>query len=132
MVEVKVDAKGTIRAIGELIKQLPNSSAVGVNDLAKYAAGIARVRHRYNNRTGNLSHSVRIRRKKYESSIYIDEARAPYGVYVHNGTRRWAPDRYIPEAIEIAMNDAQIFMAKALNKVIRKLGLSGRSMTGTV
>lgn len=79
--------------------------------------------HRYTRRTGNLERSIKIRNKRDGGMVYINEAQAPYGKFVHNGQRSWAADPFLYNAAiknEPALNKD---IDEAVDKAFRKAGL---------
>lgn len=73
--------------------------------------------------SANLHQSVRFRRlEDTKGIVYIDKNRAPYAVYVHFGTKRMRPRRFMSDAVaerREAIIDKQRYLVKL---AIRKAG----------
>ena len=82
------------------------------------------MRHRYTRRTGLLSSATKYTADKDEATVYIDDAQADYGKFVHDGFRTWAPDTFIPNAIETATKENLTSLEKNLADDMRRAGFS--------
>lgn len=83
----------------------------------------AQSNHRYKRRTGNLERSIKIRNKPDGGMVYINEAQAPYGKFVHDGQRSWAPDQFLYNAAIKNEPELNRKIDQAVDKAFRKAGL---------
>jgi len=65
----------------------------------KKAEWHAKREHRYKRRTGKLTRATQAEFNPKGGSLGINDAVAHYGKYVHEGQRSWAPDKFIPTAL---------------------------------
>jgi len=87
----------------------------------------ARQQHRFTTRTGNLVKSTKYKMSRRDSAVnfYIDNAKAVYGKFIHEGFKSWRPDRYLQKAVTKNMPKMYRDIKLAIDKVIRKNHLAG-------
>lgn len=88
----------------------------------------AREIHRYRPRTGKLQRATKgrvVESKKDVSGVelYIDRGVAPYGLYIHDGHRSWAPDTFVTDAMEKHEEEISKKYEKAFSDAITSSGL---------
>ena len=96
--------------------------------VASEIAEEAKASHRYRNRTGNLTRSVRYWVKKAEQkmAVYASESQAPYAKYVIGGHRTWAPDPFIEAAFARNKDWIDDQFRKAINDATREFNKLNR------
>lgn len=87
-----------------------------LQDLAIEVQKKAQIEHRYTSRTHNLERSVKVNTIKGQAKIYIDKVKAPYGQFVHDGTKKWEADPFIEDALEEVLNGADEKIALEIEK----------------
>lgn len=65
----------------------------------KRAEWHAKREHRYKRKTGKLTRATQAELNQKGGALYISDSLAHYGKYVHEGHKRWAPDKFLPEAL---------------------------------
>jgi hypothetical protein len=95
----------------------------GIEPFLKSVQVESKRHHRFHARTGKLTRSVKISADNDGGSIYIDDASAPYGKYIHDGTRRWSADPFVQSAYESKQRDLDVAVDRALDNAITKAGL---------
>ena len=83
----------------------------------------ARRQHRYNRNSGKLERSIKISMSADGGDVSIDDRLAPYGKYVHEGTRKWNADKFLTEAGERKQKDLYRNADRATEKAIKQAGL---------
>ena len=84
-------------------------------------AKTAKRSHRYKRRTGALERSIRTDKHDNGGSVYIDDSIAPYGEYVHDGTKHIIADPFLMDAEDNRLLDNLI--DKAVDKILQREGL---------
>lgn len=122
MVNITVDAEDVIEgmlSLPESLHQAFNSIlGTSLNKMQTYA----QFTHRYITRTGILSSAIKSEVKDLVGELYIDENRAHYGKYVHEGHGTWAPDQFIYGSAQANTTNLEISLIQALDSVIREAG----------
>jgi len=99
----------------------------GIQPFLKSVQVEAQRRHRYHRRTGKLGRAVKISYNESGGDIYIDDASAPYGKYVHEGTRYWDSDPFLTDAYDRKSKDLDAALSRAtdqaINQAINQAGL---------
>jgi len=124
MTKVDFEPQPVVSACNNAIRGLPASMALANQQMGARATATARMRHRYHRRSGLLSSSTKFIADEHEATVYIEDAAAPYGKYVHDGFRSWAPDQFIPEAIEASEEENLADIEKNLAADMRRAGFS--------
>jgi hypothetical protein len=120
MLDVDIDMKQLLD-FNDLTKKVERELGRELKKINKSAEKQAMTQHRYQRRTGKLQYATRGVVKDFVSTLMIDGRIAPYGRYVHEGQRSWAPDRFLVRAGNIMAEDVTQAVLRVLNKV-----LSGR------
>lgn len=122
MIEVDVsDLRGVPEALEKLsgtVHQKVVKSAI--RDFLYAVQRNARATHRYTRRTGNLERAVKVSTTKDGGSVYIDDGQAPYGKFVHNGQRSWAPDPFLYDAVEMNEDDLDRKIDAAIDQALKE------------
>jgi hypothetical protein len=97
MLSVKVKTKGSLSGFDRLLKRHLSKA---LDLIGKKVSEDARREHRYTSRTGNLTSATTyyVDNIRQRVVVYIQENRAEYGKYVHDGTSNWRPDKFIDRA----------------------------------
>jgi hypothetical protein len=85
----------------------------GIKKMESYA----KRNHRFRSRTGALISSISSEIYGLSGRVYIDDFIAPYGVYVHEGQRSWAPDQFIYKAVSALQSSLKSALHKEFYKV---------------
>jgi hypothetical protein len=78
----------------------------------------AKNKHRYKTRTGNLERATNFNRIENKAKVYIDDIKAKYGKYIHDGYKNKAPDRFIDQAVDNNLTLLDETFAKEIDKLI--------------
>ena len=95
----------------------------GIGPFVKEIELEARQHHRYQNKSGRLMRAIKSSVDRDSGSVYIDEGSAPYGKYVHDGTRHWASDPFITDAFDRKQADLERDADRAVGQAIQQAGL---------
>jgi hypothetical protein len=74
--------------------------------------------HRYKSQTGNLERATKYNKSKNGAKIYIDDVKAKYGKYIHDGFKKWAPDQFIDKAVDNNMELIEITLADEIDRIL--------------
>lgn len=132
--QVTVDTKGLMRALEafpkETSKELRTEMKVQLESIAKDA----RRHHRFNHQSGNLEKSivVKVEMSGTAGAIFIDpdisntrtKKGVGYGVFIHEGFKTWAPDKFLYEAFGRGRIALVAGLTSAVNKAIKRVGLA--------
>ena len=77
----------------------------------------AKAQHRFQSRTGSLVEAIKEETYGLQGRVYIDDLIAPYGVYVHEGQRSWAPDQFIYKAVDRNLSRLKMSLHREYEKV---------------
>lgn len=91
---------GVLRDFARAAKAVSGSLHIERVKLGKEAVAYARAHHRFENRTGRLRSAVNSNVLKDTVRVRINDRLAPYGKYLHNGTRHIADDPFVEKAVE--------------------------------
>ncbi len=109
----------TINMLGWLPESLRDELDQKFNDIADRIAQDARNHHRFITRTGALEQSVTVEYTGNTVRAYLDASVAPYGIFVHDGQRSWAPDPFLEKAFTAHIKDIDA----AIGTVVAKAAL---------
>lgn len=99
---ISISAKVDTSLLDALSSRLPKVEAQVLDVIykgLKKAEWHAKREHRYKRRTGKLTRATQAEFNPKGGSLGINDAVAHYGKYVHEGQRSWAPDKFIPTAL---------------------------------
>ena len=77
----------------------------------------AKTNHRYISRTGTLRNATSADYLDNKLKLYINEAKAKYGKYVHEGQRSWAQDPFIDNAVNNNIELLDTFILEEIDKL---------------
>lgn len=104
---------------------IPDYAEAALGDvLGSYISRItrrAKILHRFRSRTGNLVSAIESEMYGLSGRVYIDDMLAPYGKFVHNGQRTWAPDPFIYDAVAELEDELSIALKATLAKEFAKV-----------
>ena len=86
-------------------------------------------------RTGNLRSSIRRRKLKYyHARVWVDYNKAPYGIYVHEGTVNISPNRFMTRTVQRRQRDVHKEFTKATERIARSLtrGIGSVAVSGVL
>lgn len=119
-----VDTSSVTTALAALRKRLPASVSSKFEQLAKTVEEQARTVHRYKRRTGKLQEATVAEEHRLEILGYLDESKAHYGKYVHDGQRSWQPDPFLTNAFNGFEGKMRREAQAAIDLEISRAGLS--------
>jgi len=124
MISVTVRADEVVGGLTSLATTIKPAVVMGViYDFLSSVQIEAKRQHRYIRRTGRLERSVKIDRTEDGGSVYIDEGAAPYGKYIHEGTKFIDRDPFLTDAFDRKEADLYIAIAQAMDQTIQQAGL---------
>jgi hypothetical protein len=96
--------------------------------IGKLVIAEARAIHRFKSRTGNLEKQTKYRvdNKLNRLAVFISQSKAPYGEFIHDGTRYMAPDQFLSNAVAVVNKEGipekyyKIALQKAAKEFNRK------------
>jgi len=83
----------------------------------------ARLVHRFTTRTAALDRSIQVEMAADGGKVYLEDGIARYGVYIHEGFKRWAPDPFLMDAGERKKPELQKGIARGIALSLSKVGL---------
>jgi len=126
MIKVKIDTSEVTKALDVFQKNIQPEVTKELNSVSDKIINEARTNHRFNSRTGNLVQStlkeLGIDKNSIKAIYKIDDARAPYGKYVHDGQRSWSEDKFLENAVERNEKNIEKAIDKGLDTAIKKAG----------
>lgn len=118
-VEVILDAR---KLLG--FHDIPNYAEAALEDvMGTYISRMkrrAKILHRFRSRTGNLVSAIESELYGLSGRVYIDDMVAPYGKFVHNGQRSWAPDPFVYDAVSELEDELSTALKQTLEASIQK------------
>ena len=102
-------------------KQIEDAIKKALDKSAKMIEKDAKGNHRYKNKSANLR-SATMSRVTGRNSIktYIDDARADYGKFIHDGFKSWSPDKFVTKAVDKNDKKVRELIMTELDKVFNK------------
>lgn len=90
----------------------------------------AKVLHRFRSRTGSLVAAIESELYGLSGRVYIDDILAPYGKFVHNGQRTWAPDPFVYNAVSQLEGELTSVLKRTLEASIKEAqAVPGETLT---
>ncbi len=85
----------------------------------------ASLTHRYTTRSAMLDRSIQtdVDQSGFSGRVYLEPGIANYGVYIHEGFKSWAPDKFLNEALEFHESDVVTLLEDAVNAALTSVGL---------
>ena len=124
MISVDVNADDVLAGLDKLADTLkPTVISQAIVPYLKAVQSTARREHRYNRQTGNLERSVKLEINQDGGSVYIDEAQANYGKYIHNGFKSWSPDPFLSDAANANQPQLAQALDREIGRAIQQAGL---------
>jgi hypothetical protein len=124
VLSITADTKSVERALEHLSADLEKTVVEqAVYPYLQSVQATAKLHHRYTRRTGKLSNAVVVVRNEHGGEVGINDASAPYGKYVHEGFKTWAPDKFLDDAAESNEHLLDTLVNKAAGEAIKKAGL---------
>lgn len=116
-IKVQMDAQATLQAMEKSPEITLNYMRRALQESCRLVQRGAREKHNFRSRTGALEQAIRFRTnlKKCEGVIDIDPARAPYGKYVHPGTRPHVITPRDKMSLRFVGNNGKFVFAKKIN-----------------
>lgn len=118
-------ASSPVPAIKGFVRDLTKA----VNDQIEADAIVTKIdaqnNHRYTVRTGNLRRNTTFKMDRRISAVkfYIDDVKAHYGKFIHDGFKTWSPDPFLSKAVTKGMKRTYTSVTKTINKLIKKYKL---------
>jgi hypothetical protein len=126
MMQVKVDASEVIKALDVFEKNMSPEIKKEMDKVSDKIIREAQTNHRFKSRTGNLVQSTMkelgIDKGSVRALYKIDDVRAPYGKYVHDGQRAWSSDAFLENAVERNEKNLEVAAEKGIDNAIKKAG----------
>lgn len=123
MVELEIDYEEAVSALDKFSNDIDEVVEKATEDVMEKIVEDAKRTHRFRTRTGTLESAVQKEIKQYTASVFIDNALAPYGTYIHEGHRSWAPDPFLEEAFRRHQSELDSCIQSAIDHLIKKLNL---------
>ena len=98
MVSVSIDSEAVQKKLKKIVDKFTPEVQDNFEKVNIKAVYYARRYHRYKKRTGNLARATDSKQEGMVNTLYINDSMAPYGEYVHDGQRSWAPDKFLLKA----------------------------------
>lgn len=118
-IEVMLDARDLMG-----IYEVPDYAEASLMEVLKLGLvqmeQYAKSHHRFQSRTGSLVEAIMSESYGLSGRVYIDDLIAPYGVYVHEGQRTWAPDQFIYKAVSALESRLKLDLHKEFYKAKTK------------
>lgn len=123
MAIVLVDVRDATVALASLARKLPVATGEALSTESRKIEQKARTRHRYRERSGTLERATLAEATREDITAYIDDAMAPYGEYVHDGRKGWAPDQFVYKAMNESEDNIRRSIEHAFDQSISSQGL---------
>ena len=124
MVSISTNADEVAGEFAKLATTLePTVVKEGIQTFLVSVQAEAKRQHRYHRRTGKLERSVKVERAQDGGSVYLDDGAAPYGKYIHNGTRYIDSDPFLTDAYDRKERDLDIAVGRSVDHAIQQAGL---------
>lgn len=120
-IKVQFDARATLQAMEKSPQTTVDHMRMALMESCRLVQRGAREMHRFRSRTGALEQAIRqailfrSNLNKCEGIIDIDPARAPYGNYVHTGTRPHVITPRDKMSLRFVGNNGRFVFAKKIN-----------------
>ena len=124
MITMTLDDKKVIAALKLMPDKLEDALNKSLTDVFYHMAVEARNSHRYKVRTGNLRSATRSAVKELTAELFVDDVKAYYGVYVHEGHHNgaWPPDQFVYDAFKRGEPRLMEAIDRTVDKVIKDAG----------
>jgi HK97 gp10 family phage protein len=123
MLRIDTNADEVAAALEKVPRAIEQSvSDKALPDYLKIVQTKARREHRYDRQTGRLDRAIKISHDKDGGSVYIDDSIARYGKYVHEGTKRWASDPFLTNAVDSTRTQMDAMIDRAVDSAISNAG----------
>lgn len=122
MISASIDATQVIANLKNVSKYITEEVNKALEVLLPKIQAYARKNHRFRTRTGKLESSIMQDVRNIIGDIYINEAIAPYGKYVHEGHGKWAPDKFIYDAVNVFSIEIKRELEQAVNRATLRAG----------
>lgn len=118
MINADVDLSDLERFFSALPDNLQHEVSQVMREQMEQTEEYARNNHRFESRTGTLESAIVGTSDNLDGSLFIDDNQAPYGKYVHDGQRSWAPDPFITEAVDARIDEITEKVSDAIQDAI--------------
>lgn len=118
MINADVDLSDLEQFFSALPANLQHEVSQVMREQMEQTEEYARNNHRFESRTGTLESAIVGTSDNLDGSLFIDENQAPYGKYVHDGQRSWAPDPFITEAVDARIDEITEKVSDAIQDAI--------------
>jgi hypothetical protein len=105
MINASVDLGDLERFFDALPANMQNEVSQVMREQMEQTEEYARNNHRFETQTGTLESAISSVTDEISGELFVDENVAPYGKYVHDGQRSWAPDQFITQAVEARLDE---------------------------
>jgi len=123
---IKVDIGGfreKAKEYGKAADDVDKVVASAMNEWGISVIRSARSKHRYNVQTGNLEKATELQDTnqtgRLQIVLWVNDAIARYGKYIHNGFKSWAPDRFLDGAVERLLPRLPILLEARLRRLFK-------------
>lgn len=121
-IEFRVDLSDVEDGFRKLERNLRKNITEGLTIATDKAISEAKSKHRFVTRSGTLLNSLLNQTRGYTAKAVISDAIAPYGKYIHEGHRSWAPDPFLEDAFKKHEVDIVREVEDQIDSVIKKAG----------
>jgi len=124
---INVKSDEVINSLNEFNRYYDTYVKKDIDQISDKIIKEAKTSHRFKSRTGNLVEATKkelgIDRDSLKAIYKIDDVKAPYGKYIHEGFKSWAADKYLENAVERNKKEIIDAAEKGINEAISKAGL---------
>lgn len=121
-----VDAKEVTKGLDKISKSLDDEITKELEKISNKILKEAKNNHRFKSRTGNLLAATKkelgIDKNSINEVFKIDDIKAPYGSYIHEGFRGWSADKYLENAVVRNEDNMEKAVEKGIDNAIKKAG----------
>jgi len=119
-----VDVSNALNAVNNLVAKLPKAVETAFAREAHVIENQARCIHKYKLRTGKLKSATFVQQNRMEIDGWLDETKAPYAQYVHDGTSDIQPDPFLANAFDSRTGEIERMAEAAVDAAISAEGLA--------
>lgn len=123
--EVKIDVQRVLTAMLKAPEAFTKEVRVEMKREMTAIQEDARLHHRFTTRSGNLDRSVstRVTRSGFSGKTFLNDRLAKYGKFIHNGTRKLKPDKFLYEAFDRRKSELVENINRSIQRGFKKAGL---------
>jgi phosphoribosylaminoimidazole-succinocarboxamide synthase len=124
---MSIDSKELTDSLLKVSNTLEENITVEMNKISDVIIKEAKTSHRFKSKTGNLVEATKkelgIDRKSVQALYTIDDVKAPYGKYIHDGKKGWSADKYLENSVVRNEKNIEKAVETGIDNTIKKAGL---------